>query len=150
MRKYILPLAFVLACFTTASVWADSGNSTQSGADPTSSASSQKQKSNSSSGASGLDYLPARMASFVVGSAVGTPISFVRCMHRELIKQTKEAYTLGGMPPPLGWVTAGLFGIPSGVLCGVWYGSTDGVIDGWVGSKEPFSKQAFSLDKLEY
>ena len=98
-----------------------------------------------------IGNLPKRLVSFTVGTAVGTPIAVARCTHRELIKQTKEAYTLGGVPKPLGYVSAAFFGIPSGFLSGAWSGVTNGVSDSWVGSKdEPFGKESFSLDKLEF
>ena len=96
-------------------------------------------------------HLPQRLASFAVGTAVGTPIALVRCTRRELARQTKEAYTLGGVPKPLGYVSAAVFGVPSGVLCGAWYGTADGVADSWVYSKDSlFSKDTFSLEKLVF
>lgn len=146
-------LAVVLSLFVlnlSAAAWAD--DSSTSGAGTSSGTGSNTLAKTSSSGTakSFVENLPGRLASFAVATAVGTPIALTRCTHRELIKQTKEAYTLGGMPKPMGWVTAALFGVPSGVLCGVWYGLSDGVADSWVGSEQPFSKDSFSLDKLEW
>jgi hypothetical protein len=97
-------------------------------------------------------HLPQRVASSVAGFAIGTPIALVRCTKRELIKETKEAYTLGGVRPKvLAYATAAFFGIPSGAMSGIWYGAIDGTADGWVYSKDkPFSKATFSLDKLAF
>jgi hypothetical protein len=98
-----------------------------------------------------IEHIPQRIAGCAIGTLVGTPIALVRCTKRELVKQTKEAYTLGGMPKPLGYITSGFFGVPSGIMCGVWYGTFDGAIDGYVNSKDTmFNKGTFSLDKLEY
>jgi hypothetical protein len=95
-------------------------------------------------------HLPQSLASVAVGTLVGTPIALVRCTKRELVKQTKECYTLGGVPKPLGYVTAAFFGIPSGILCGAWYGVPDGLADACVNSDEPFGKASFSLEELEW
>ncbi len=96
-------------------------------------------------------HLPQRIAAFTIGTAIGTPIALVRCTGRELVRQPKEAYKLGGVPKPLGYVSAAFFGIPSGFLCGAGYGVSDGVADSWLAAKDaPFSKASFSLDKLAY
>jgi hypothetical protein len=99
-----------------------------------------------------IESLPKRLASFTVGTAIGTPIALVRCTKREVVKQTKEAYKLGGVhPSQLGYLPAGFFGIPSGIIFGVFCGVTDGLADSWVNSKDaPFGKESFSLEKLEY
>jgi hypothetical protein len=86
-----------------------------------------------------------------VGTLIGAPIALARCTKRELVRQTKEAYTLGGVPKPLGYLTAGAFGIPSGILCGAWYGAADAVADSVANSgDEPLSKAVISLDKLVF
>ena len=97
-------------------------------------------------------HLPQRLAAFTAGTAIGTPIALVRCTKRELVKQTKDAYQLGGVrPKQLGYVSAAFFGIPSGILSGAFCGVSDGVADSWINSKDaPFGKESFSLDKLEY
>jgi len=99
-----------------------------------------------------IERLPQRLASFTVGTAIGTPIALVRCTKREVIKQTKDAYKLGGVhPSQLGYLPAAFFGIPSGIFCGVCCGVSDGLADSWVNSKDaPFGKETFSLDKLEF
>ena len=97
-----------------------------------------------------LRHLPQRTAGIVVGTLVGTPIALARCTKRELVAQTKLCYDLGGVPKPIGYITAGAFGIPSGIMCGAWYGAADGVADSVVNSKEPFGKASLSLDKLTF
>jgi hypothetical protein len=99
-----------------------------------------------------IGHLPQRLAAFTAGTAIGTPIAVVRCTKRELVKQTKDAYKLGGVrPKALGYVSAAFFGIPSGLLSGAVCGVSDGVADSWASSKdEPFGRKSFSLDKLEY
>jgi ABC-type nitrate/sulfonate/bicarbonate transport system permease component len=100
---------------------------------------------------SAIAQVPARAVGTVLGAAIGTPIALVRCTKRELVKQTKECFTLGGVPKPLGYVTAAAFGIPSGIICGAWYGAADGIADGVANSKDsPFNKGVFSLDKLSF
>jgi hypothetical protein len=96
--------------------------------------------------------LPKRIVSFTVGAAIGTPIAVVRSTHKELKKQTKVAYDLGGVrPKPLAYASAAFFGIPSGFASGAWTGVFNGVSDSWVNAKEaPFSKGSFSLDKMEF
>ena len=96
--------------------------------------------------------LPKRLVAFTVGAAIGTPIAVVRSTHKELIKQTKVAYDLGGVrPKPLAYASAAFFGIPSGIVSGAWTGVTNGVSDSWVNSKDaPFSKESFSLDKMVF
>jgi hypothetical protein len=106
-----------------------------------------------SQAASGKSFLwgPKRILAFATGAVVGTPIAVVRSTHKQLVYQTKEAYRLGGLYPPFGWVTAGAFGIPSGVLCGVGYGLGDGVMDSLDNVKDaPFSRASFSMEKLEW
>lgn len=114
---------------------------------------SLKSANNSSSKSSGnfVTHIPITLASFVVGTAIGTPIAMVRCTHIELKKRTKEAKDLGGVrPKPLAYLSAGVFGIPSGILSGVWSGTFNGISDSWRNSKDaPFSKETFSLDTLE-
>jgi hypothetical protein len=96
-------------------------------------------------------HLPQRVLAFTIGAAVGTPVALVRCTRRELIKQTKEAFNLGGVPKPFGYITAGAFGIPSGVLYGAGYGTADGVADSLLNAKDaPYSKDSFSLEKLAF
>ncbi|MBU6454905.1 MAG: hypothetical protein KGS72_24260 [Cyanobacteria bacterium REEB67] len=97
-------------------------------------------------------HLPQKLVGSVAGFVVGTPIAMVRCTKRELIKETKEAHTLGGVRPKvLSYATSAFFGIPSGAMSGVWYGVIDGTADGWVNSGDkPFSKATFSLDKLTF
>jgi hypothetical protein len=87
-------------------------------------------------------HLPQRLA----------PIALVRCTKRELVKQTKDAYQLGGVrPKQLGYVSAAFFGVPSGILSGAFCGLSDGLADSWINSKDaPFGKESFSLDKLEF
>jgi hypothetical protein len=99
-----------------------------------------------------MAHLPQRLVGSAVGFAVGTPIALVRCTKRELIKETKEAYTLGAVRPKvLAYATAVFFGVPSGAMSGIWYGAINGTADGWAYSKDkPFTKGTFSLDKLEY
>lgn len=98
-----------------------------------------------------VTHLPRRLAAFTVGTAVGTPVAIARCTHREVIKQTKVAFDLGDMPKPFGYVTAGFFGIPSGILFGVGCGSADGLADSWINAKDaPYSKDSFSLAKLKF
>lgn len=95
--------------------------------------------------------LPKRLFSFTIGTAVGTPIAIARCTHREVIKRTKEAYQLGGCPKPIGYVTAGFFGIPSGIFFGAGVGAADGVVDSWTHSKdEPLNKSSLSLEELKF
>ena len=93
-------------------------------------------------------HLPKRLVFCVVGTAVGTPIAVVRCTKREIKRRTKEAYDLGGVPKPLGYLSAGLFGIPSGLFCGPIIGAGDAVADSL--TNDPFSKGSFSLEKLEF
>ena len=47
-----------------------------------------------------VGHLSQRLLSFAVGTAVGIPIALARCTKRELVKQTKEAYSLGGVLKP--------------------------------------------------
>lgn len=98
-----------------------------------------------------VTHVPLTMLSFVVGTAIGTPIALVRCTRIEVKKRTKEAYDLGGVrPKPLAYLSAGFFGIPSGILSGAWSGALNGVSDSLKNSKEvPFSRDCFSLEKLE-
>lgn len=147
-NRLSLFLVLILGLYSSPSAWAEDNNASSSSSG--SSASSSSSSSSAGSTTSFVQNFPQRLASFAVGTAVGTPIAVTRCTQRELIKQTKEAYKLGGVPKPFGWVTAAFFGLPSGVVCGIWYGVSDGVADSWVGSKKPFSKDAFSLDKLEW
>lgn len=101
--------------------------------------------------ADGLSNLPKKLFVATVGTAVGTPIAVVRCTHREVIKRTKEAYQLGNVPKPVGYVTAGMFGIPSGILFGLGVGAADGVVDGIKhSSDEPLNKGSVSLDELYF
>ncbi len=94
-------------------------------------------------------HLPLRLVVFTAGAAIGFPIAWVRCTQKELVRQTKTAYQLGGVPKPLGYLSAGFFGIPSGILSGGWSGAFNGLADSWVGSKDgEFSKENISLDKL--
>jgi ABC-type nitrate/sulfonate/bicarbonate transport system permease component len=96
-------------------------------------------------------HLSQRLVSLAVGTAIGTPVALIRCTRREIARQTKEAYTLGGVPKPLGYVSAVFFGVPSGVLSAAWYGTADGIVDSWINSKdEPYSKSSFSLKKLAF
>ena len=98
-----------------------------------------------------LVHFPQRLVSFTVGTAIGTPIAVIRCTGRELVRQPQEALKLGGVPKPLGYLSAAFFGIPSGLLCGAGYGVSDGFADSWLAAKDaPFSKASFSLDKLAY
>lgn len=98
-----------------------------------------------------IGHFPKSLLSFAAGTAIGTPIALVRCTKRELVKQTKEAYSLGGVSKPLGWITAGFFGLSSGVLFGVGLGISDGLADSWVNSGDaPFSGKSFSLDDLVF
>jgi hypothetical protein len=94
---------------------------------------------------------PKKLLAFATGAVVGAPIALVRSTRKQLVYQTKEAYTLGGLYPPLGWATAGFFGVPSGILCGVGYGLGDAVVDSYVNANDaPFSKASFSLEKMEW
>jgi hypothetical protein len=128
------------------SAQADTSSATTPPANP----STQGQKTSQST-KSFVAHLPVRLVSFAVGTAVGTPIAWVRCTHTEIVKRTKEAYNLGGVrPKPLAYLSAGCLGLPSGILSGAWSGAFNGVADSWVNSKDaPFSKDTFSLEKLE-
>lgn len=107
---------------------------------------------NAESAKSFAGNLPQRIASFAAGAAIGTPIALVRCTKREVVKQTKVAFNLGGVrPKPLGYFSAAFFGIPSGIMSGAICGLSDGVLDSVRGAKdEPFGKESFSLDKLTF
>jgi cyanate permease len=95
--------------------------------------------------------LPKRLFAFTLGTAIGTPIAIARCTHREIVKRTKEAYELGGMPKPIGYATAAFFGVPSGIAFGAGVGAADGVVDSWTNSEaEPVNKGSISLDKLYF
>jgi hypothetical protein len=111
----------------------------------------QKTSQSSTQNKSPITHIPITLASFVVCTFVGTPIAWVRCTHTEIKKRTKEAYDLGGVrPKPLAYLSAGFFGIPSGLVSGIWSGALNGVSDSWRNSKDaPFSKDSFSLEKLE-
>lgn len=142
-----LLLALVLGLiFSSMSAQADTSPATSSPADP-----STKSPKTTQTTRSFVTHLPIRLVSFAVGTAVGTPIAWVRCTHTEIVKRTKEAYDLGGVrPKPLAYLSAGCLGIPSGILSGAWSGAFNGVADSWVNSKEaPFRKDTFSLEKLE-
>jgi len=100
---------------------------------------------------SGLAKLPKKLLVVTVGTAVGTPVALVRCTKREVVNKTKEAFDLGGVPKPLGYLTAGFFGIPSGILSGAATGALDGVLDSVANSSdEPFNKGSVSMDKLVF
>jgi hypothetical protein len=98
-----------------------------------------------------LGSIPKRILVVTVGATVGTPVALARCTKREVVKRTKECYSLGGVPKPLGYVTAGAFGIPSGIFFGAGVGAVDGVLDSVVNSgDEPLNKGSLSLDKLYF
>jgi hypothetical protein len=98
-----------------------------------------------------LSSLPKKIIVIGVGTTVGTPIALARCTKREVAKRTKECFDLGGVPKPLGYVTAGFFGIPSGIFFGAGCGAFDGVLDSVVNSgDEPLNKGSLSLDKLYF
>ena len=98
---------------------------------------------------SAIGKLPKRLFVITVGTAVGTPVALVRCTRREVVNKTKEAYDLGGVPKPLGYLSAGFFGIPSGILSGAVVGTADGVLDSVSNSKD-LDRSAISLEKLAF
>ena len=101
--------------------------------------------------ASAVLSVPKRIIVVAVGSTVGFPIALVRCTKRELINRTKEAYELGGVPRPIGYITAGFFGVPSGLICGGIIGTADSIADSVKNSGgEPFNKASLSLDELVF
>jgi hypothetical protein len=100
---------------------------------------------------SAFGHLPKRLVAFTVGATFGTPLALIRCTKREVISQTKVAYTLGDAPKPLHYLTAVFFGVPSGVMYGAFWGTANGVADSWVNSDDTaFSKSSFSLEKLTF
>jgi hypothetical protein len=150
ITRLSLSLALVLGLMhCSLSAQAESLPTTPPAAEPSTTV--QKTSQSSTQNKSPITHIPITLASFVVGTFVGTPIALVRCTHTELKKRTKEAYDLGGVrPKPLAYLSAGFFGIPSGLLSGVWSGALNGVSDSWRNSKDaPFSKDSFSLEKLE-
>ncbi len=121
--------------------WAEGDNSA-------SSASSTKGTSSTTGVKSLIVHLPQSLASIVVGAAVGMPVALFRCTHRDFVRAINDASTIGGVPKPLGNITAALFGIPSGFLSSGWDTVINGMGDSIANADKPFSKDCFSLGKM--
>jgi hypothetical protein len=91
---------------------------------------------------------PARFASFVVGSVVGTPVAMVRKTKQEIITATKDLVGDTNNKFLLG--AGGILGVPAGIVSGFFEGPVYGVVDAWKGSAdEPFSAESFSLGDIK-
>lgn len=102
--------------------------------------------SKSSSGGSAA--VPARFASFVVGSVVGTPVAMVRKSKQEIVTATRDLVGDTNNKFLLG--AGGFLGVPAGLISGFFEGPVYGVMDAWKGSAdEPFSAETFSMGDMK-
>src|SRR5271170_133026 len=89
-----------------------------------------------------------RMAAFLTGVVVGTPIAVVRKTIQCTVSDTKEL--VGENRNPFFLVPAGMLAFPWGLFSGGVEGLYDGVADSWVNSADkPFSKESFSLGEMK-
>ena len=96
----------------------------------------------------GLDFRPQRLAAFVAGVMVGTPVAIVRKSIICTVSDTKEL--VGESRNPIFLVPAGMLAAPWGLFSGGAEGIYAGIADSWVNSSEnPFSKESFSLGKMK-
>lgn len=102
----------------------------------------KKPKAASSDGGAG--GVAAHIGSFVAGTFVGVPVSIFRKSKTESINATKDL--IGDTDNKFLWGTAGILGVPAGILSGAIQGLVYGPLNAYRGTKdEPFSPEAFSL-----
>lgn len=117
--------------------------STSDKSDKTTAAPAAAAKPAKSSGGDG-GSIPSRMASFLVGTIVGTPVSFVRKTKQETVNATKDL--VGDTDNKFLIGAAATLGVPAGIVSGAFQAPIYGIWNAWTGSAdEPFSEESMSL-----
>ncbi|MBI4532605.1 MAG: hypothetical protein HY711_01555 [Candidatus Melainabacteria bacterium] len=92
--------------------------------------------------------LPHRLAAFVAGVVIGTPIAIVRKSYQQTITATRDI--VGESTNPLFVLPAGALSLPYAVLGGTFEGAYTGLLNAWVNSADdPFGKDSFSLGEMQ-